>query len=163
MPGTLAATDQPITAENIRRIACDCEVLPMVLDGDGLPLDVGRTKRTAPTHIRAALLQRDGVCAFPGCDRPPGTPDAHHIVSWLDGGPTELSNMVMLCGHHHRTVHAQRWEIAVRDGRPTFTPPSTVDLSRTPRPGGRATPAQHRALIERQLPRPRDPVDALAN
>nr|WP_281288778.1 hypothetical protein [Saccharopolyspora hirsuta] len=85
------------------------------------------------------------------------------MVSWLDGGPTELSNMVMLCGHHHRTVHAQRWEIAVRDGRPTFTPPSTVDLSRTPRPGGRATPAQHRALIERQLPRPRDPVDALAN
>ncbi|MER7010009.1 DUF222 domain-containing protein [Saccharopolyspora sp. NPDC000359] len=162
MPGTLDATDQPITAENIRRIACDCEVLPMVLGGDGLPLDVGRTKRTAPTHIRAALLQRDGVCAFPGCDRPPGTPDAHHIVSWVDGGPTELSNLVMLCGHHHRTVHSQRWGVAVQDGRPTFTPPSTVDLSRTPRPGGRATPVEHRALIERQLRRPRGGANALA-
>ncbi|MDA3628021.1 DUF222 domain-containing protein [Saccharopolyspora sp. WRP15-2] len=162
MPGTLDATDRSITAENIRRIACDCEVLPMVLDSDGIPLDMGRTKRTAPAHIRAALLQRDGVCAFPGCDRPPGAPDAHHIVSWIDGGPTDLSNLVMLCGHHHRTVHGQRWEIAVHDGRPTFTPPSTVDPSRTPRPGGRATPAQHRALIERHLPRPRGPAHALA-
>lgn len=162
-PGSLDATDQPITAENVRRIACDCEVLPMVLDGDGLPLDVGRTKRTAPVHIRAALLQRDGVCAFPGCDRPPGTPDAHHIVSWVDGGATELSNMVMLCGHHHRTVHSQRWEITVRDGLPAFIPPSTVDRLRTPRPGGRARPVEHRALIERWLPRPRDPVDALAS
>ncbi|WP_223840114.1 HNH endonuclease signature motif containing protein [Saccharopolyspora pogona] len=77
MPGTLN-TERAITAENARRIACDAEVLPMVLDGDGLPLDVGRAKRTAPTHLRAALLQRDGVCAFPGCDRPPGTPEAHH-------------------------------------------------------------------------------------
>ncbi|MDA3643291.1 HNH endonuclease [Saccharopolyspora indica] len=163
MPGSLDATDQPITAENVRRIACDCEVLPMVLDGDGLPLDVGRTKRTAPVHIRAALLQRDGVCAFPGCDRPPGTPDAHHIVSWVDGGSTELSNMVMLCGHHHRTVHSQRWEITVRDGLPAFIPPPAVDLARTPRPGGRARPVEHRALIEQWLPRPRGPVDALAS
>ncbi|MCI2417630.1 HNH endonuclease [Saccharopolyspora sp. K220] len=138
MPGTVESTERSITAENVRRIACDSEVLPMILDGDGLPLDVGRSKRTAPVHLRAALLQRDGVCAFPGCDRPPGTPDAHHIHHWIDGGTTELSNMVMLCGHHHRTVHNQRWEIDRRDDRPVFIPPTTVDFRRTPRPGGKA-------------------------
>ncbi|MGP4020541.1 DUF222 domain-containing protein [Saccharopolyspora sp. 5N708] len=151
MPGTLHHTERAITAESVRRIACDCEVLPMVLDGEGLPLDVGRSKRTAPAHIRAALLQRDGVCSFPGCDRPPGTPDAHHIVSWIDGGRTDLSNMTMLCPHHHRTVHNQRWDITMRDGRPVFIPPATLDTNRTPRPGGRALPIEHRAIIERHF------------
>ncbi|QIZ34014.1 HNH endonuclease signature motif containing protein [Saccharopolyspora sp. ASAGF58] len=157
MPGTLN-TERTITAENARRIACDAEVLPMVLDGDGLPLDVGRAKRTAPAQIRAALLQRDGVCAFPGCDRPPGTPEAHHLAHWADGGTTELSNMVMLCGHHHRTLHNQRWEITMRGGRPAFIPPPTVDPKRTPRPGGRALPTQHREYLRDLIPAPRGPA-----
>ncbi|MEU6269444.1 HNH endonuclease signature motif containing protein [Saccharopolyspora shandongensis] len=150
MPGTLN-TERAITAQNARRIACDAEVLPIVLDGDSLPLDVGRAKRTAPTHIRAALLRRDGVCAFPGCDRPPGTPEAHHVQHWVNGGATNLDNMVMLCAHHHRTLHNQRWDITMRDGRPEFIPPPTVDPRRTPRPGGRALPAQHRAIVDRHL------------
>ncbi|WP_190812601.1 HNH endonuclease signature motif containing protein [Saccharopolyspora pogona] len=157
LPGTLN-TERAITAENARRIACDAEVLPMVLGGDGLPLEVGRAKRTAPTHLRAALLQRDGVCAFPGCDRPPGTPEAHHIAHWVDGGSTELGNMVMLCGHHHRTLHNQRWETEIRDRRPVFIPPSTVDPKRTPRPGGRALPTQHREYLRDLIPTQRGPA-----
>ncbi|WP_334271069.1 HNH endonuclease signature motif containing protein [Saccharopolyspora indica] len=157
MPGTLQTTEQSITAENVRRIACDCDVLPMVLGGDSLPLDVGTSQRTAPTHIRAALLQRDGVCAFPGCDRPPGTPQAHHVVHWIDGGPTTVENMVMLCAHHHRVVHGQRWGIELHHGRPVFTPPSDVDPSRVPRPGGRALPAGYRETLRNLIPAPRAP------
>ncbi|WP_093155707.1 HNH endonuclease signature motif containing protein [Saccharopolyspora antimicrobica] len=156
-PGTLTATEQSITAENVRRIACDCEVLPMVLNGDSLPLDVGTTQRTAPTHIRAALLQRDGVCAFPDCDRPPGTPQAHHIKHWIDGGPTELNNMVMLCPHHHRRIHDQHWTITLHQGRPMFTPPSSVDKSRKPKPGGKARPAAYRETLQGLIPTPRTP------
>ncbi|MGW1676232.1 DUF222 domain-containing protein [Saccharopolyspora sp. NPDC002376] len=156
-PGTLTATEQSITAENIRRIACDAEVLPMVLGGDSLPLNVGTTQRTAPTHIRAALLQRDGVCAFPGCDRPPGTPQAHHIKHWVDGGPTEINNMVMLCPHHHRRIHDQHWTITTHQGRPMFTPPSNMDNSRTPRPGGKALPAAYRDNLRGLIPTPRTP------
>ncbi|SDW02547.1 protein of unknown function, partial [Saccharopolyspora shandongensis] len=157
MPGTLN-TERAITAQNARRIACDAEVLPIALDGDSLPLDVGRAKRTAPTHIRTALLRRDGVCAFPGCDRPPGTPEAHHVQHWADGGATNLDNMVMLCAHHHRTLHNQRWEIAMCDGRPEFIPPPTVDPKRTPRPGGRALPAQHLEHLRDLIPAPRGPA-----
>ncbi|MEG9512156.1 13E12 repeat family protein, partial [Saccharopolyspora indica] len=81
--GMLEGTGQYLSPQTIRRIACDCEVLPMVMGGDSLPLDVGASQRTAPTHIRAALLVRDGVCAFPECDHPAGTPQAHHIVHWV--------------------------------------------------------------------------------
>ncbi|MGW1678327.1 HNH endonuclease signature motif containing protein [Saccharopolyspora sp. NPDC002376] len=111
MPGTLATTEQSISAENVRRIACDCEVLPVMLGGDSLPLDVGASQRTTPPHIRAALLQRDGACAFPSCDRPLGTPQAHQIVHWVDGGPTDIGNMVMTCApppRHPRAAVGRR-------------------------------------------------------
>ncbi|MDA3648510.1 HNH endonuclease [Saccharopolyspora indica] len=141
--GMLEGTDQYLSPQTIRRIACDCDVLPMVMGGDSLPLDVGASQRTAPTHIRAALLARDGVCAFPECDHPAGTPQAHHIVHWVDGGPTSVENMVMLCAHHHRTIHNHHWDIELQRGRPVFTPPANVDPTRTPRPGGKAQPATH--------------------
>ncbi|MDA3627918.1 DUF222 domain-containing protein [Saccharopolyspora sp. WRP15-2] len=157
MPGLLTTTEQSITPENIRRIACDAEVLPMVLGSDSLPLDVGTAQRTAPTHIRAALLQRDGVCAFPSCDRPPGTPQAHHIEHWVDGGPTEINNMVMLCPHHHRRIHDQHWSITMRRGRPMFTPPSNMDKTRTPQPGGKALPAAYWDNLRELIPTPRTP------
>ncbi|MDA3642630.1 HNH endonuclease [Saccharopolyspora indica] len=160
LPGTLTATGQPITAATVRRFACDAEILPVVLNSDGLPLDVGRAERTAPPHLRAALLLRDGTCAFPACDRPPGTPEAHHVQSWLDGGATELNNLVMLCGHHHRTVHTQHWAIAIENDRPVFTPPTTVDSARKPRPGGRPTGTEHNALLHQLIPRPRQAEEA---
>jgi uncharacterized protein DUF222/HNH endonuclease len=157
LPGTLTTTDQPITAENVRRLACDAQILPVVLGSDNVPLNVGRAERTAPPHLRAALLHRDGTCAFPSCDRPPGTPDAHHIESWIDGGATDLDNLVMLCGHHHRMVHHQHWTITIDNGRPIFTPPSTVDASRRPRPGGRPTGTEHNTLLRQAIPHPRPP------
>ncbi|MER5393173.1 DUF222 domain-containing protein [Saccharopolyspora sp. NPDC002686] len=158
-PGMLTSTDQPITPETVRRIACDSEVLPMMLGGDSLPLDVGTAHRTAPPHIRAALLTRDGACAFPDCDRPPGTPQAHHIVQWIDGGPTTVDNMVMLCAHHHRTTHQQHWQIDLHKGRPLFTPPTTIDPTRTPRPGGKALPAAFRDALHNSIPKPRPPEE----
>ncbi|MER6987984.1 DUF222 domain-containing protein [Saccharopolyspora hirsuta] len=163
LPGTLTATGQPITAENVRRLACDAEILPVVLGSDNLPLNIGRAERTAPPHLRAALLLRDGTCAFPACDRPPGTPDAHHIQSWIDGGPTDLSNLVMLCGHHHRAIHQRHWRITIENGRPIFTPPTTVDPLQRPRPGGRPTGTDHNTLLREVIPRPRQPANTHAH
>ncbi len=115
---------EPVAPSVLRRMACDAGVLPAVLGGAGQPLDVGREARTVPTGIRRALAVRDRGCAFPGCDRPPGWCDAHHIRHWADGGPTALANLVLLCGHHHRTVHSAGWRVAVApDGHPTWRPP----------------------------------------
>jgi hypothetical protein len=84
-----------------RRLACDAGIIPAVLGTASQPLDVGRQSRLVTGPLRRALVLRDGGCAFPGCDRPPRWTDAHHVRHWSDGGPTELSNLVLLCGFHH--------------------------------------------------------------
>ncbi len=122
-----------LTAAEARRLACDSCVVPMVLDTDSMPLDVGRQHRLATAALRDALGQRDQGCAFPGCDRPPRYCHAHHLVSWLDGGETKLANLCLLCERHHVIVHRQGWHIRLDGrGRPEFVPPKTVDPTRTP-------------------------------
>ncbi|MDI2029503.1 DUF222 domain-containing protein [Saccharopolyspora sp. TS4A08] len=153
-PGSFA-DGTPITADAVRRMACDAGILPVVLGGDGVALDYGREERTAPPQLRAALFRRDGICAFPGCEHPPGTSQAHHIVEWFHGGETTLSNMVMLCAFHHRVVHNDRWTITVDEGRTAFTPPHRVDPHREPRPGSTSRPGTHRQLIRELVPTPR--------
>lgn len=122
-----------LSAAEARRLACDSCVVPMVLGSDSMPLDVGRQQRLATAALRDALAQRDQGCAFPACDRQPRYCHAHHITSWLDGGETKLSNMCLLCEHHHVIVHRQGWHIRI-DARehPEFIPPKTVDLPRRP-------------------------------
>jgi Domain of unknown function (DUF222) len=72
----------PITADIARRIACDAEIIPVVLGSRGEPLDVGRASRTVPTAIRRAVIVRDRGCAFPGCSIPARWCDIHHVVYW---------------------------------------------------------------------------------
>jgi hypothetical protein len=87
------------------RLVCDAQVTPIRIDGDGQPLNVGRTQRLATTVQRKALAVRDGGCTHPGCRIGPQWCDAHHVVSWLDGGATDLDNLVLLCRRHHTDTH----------------------------------------------------------
>jgi hypothetical protein len=78
-----------------------------------------------PPPIWTALVGRDHHCTFPGCTRPPVMCHAHHIRHWADGGATSLDNLVLLCGHHHRTIHHSPWEVRLAaDGRPELLPPA---------------------------------------
>jgi hypothetical protein len=114
----------PLCGEAARRLACDAAVARVITDGASQPLDVGRRTRTIPAAIRTALVVRDAGCAFPGCDRPPGWTDAHHLQHWVDGGPTSVTNLVLLCRAHHRTVHEGGWQLARgADGRWAARPP----------------------------------------
>lgn len=83
-----------------------------------LPLRVGRTQRTATPAQRRALAVRDGGCIHPGCGRTPAFCDAHHVVHGADGGPSDLDNLVLLCRHHHRTLHEGLWAIHPDPGSP---------------------------------------------
>ena len=108
----------------VRRLACDADLIPISLGTQAQPLDVGRTHRLITTALWSALIARDRHCAFPGCTRPPVMCHAHHIRHWADGGPTSLANLVMLCGHHHRTLHDTTWQVRLApDGHPEFLPP----------------------------------------
>jgi HNH endonuclease len=100
-------------------------LLPPALGGAlSQPLDVGRATRVVSPAQRSALVVRDGGCVYPDCDRPPGWCEAHHLVHWLDGGPTDLPNLALLCRAHHRAVHEGGWRLERgRDGHLTATPP----------------------------------------
>lgn len=97
--------DQSVTAAQARWIACDASVTRIVLDPDGQPLDVGRTKRVVPPHIRRAVEERDKNCVFAGCIAPKYWCDVHHLLEWLFGGETSLENSALLCERHHTKVH----------------------------------------------------------
>lgn len=131
--GTLD-TGERISATQVRRLACDAQLLPAVLGGPGQVLDVGQSRRLFTGALRRALTLRDGGCAFPGCDRPSRWCDGHHIRSWIDGGPTSLGNAVLLCRRHHRVIHHDGWSVHLAaDGLPRFVPPAHLDPLRRPR------------------------------
>ena len=53
-------------------------------------------------------------------------------------GPTDLTNLVLLCGYHHRLIHHSEWQVRInpKDGLPEFLPPSYIDASQLPRRNG---------------------------
>ncbi len=118
----------------LRRLACDAEILPVVLGSRSQPLDVGRSSRLVTPAQWTALVLRDQHCAFPGCRRPPIACDAHHVRHWSDGGRTDLDNLVLLCRTHHTVLHTAPWEVRLdpADGRPEFVPPTALDPERRP-------------------------------
>ena len=97
-----------VSAEALRRVACDCGLV--AIGGDGEALNIGRRARSIPPAIRRALMQRDRGCAFPGCNHTRFL-HGHHIEHWLHGGETSLDNLVMLCTFHHHLVHEGGWTV----------------------------------------------------
>jgi hypothetical protein len=122
-----------ISASAVRRIACCAGIQRVVLDPTGAVLDVGREYRTATPAQFAALIARDGGCAFPGCTRPASWCIAHHIIHWADGGETNLDNLALVCTWHHTVVHHHGWDVRLGPDRlPDFYPPPWVDPDREP-------------------------------
>jgi len=133
----ITETGEDLTASTIRRMCCDADIIPAVLGTSSEVLDVGRTQRLVTAAIWKALVARDRHCRFKSCTRPPMMCHAHHIQHWADGGETSLENMILLCGHHHRLIHAGPWQI--RKTGPadfSFDPPPGVRrrAGSTPRP-----------------------------
>ena len=123
----------PVTADTIRKIACDADIIPVVLGGKGQVLDIGRASRVFPPHIRKAITARDQGCAFPQCTIPAPWCEAHHITYWSRGGTTGTGNGTLLCSHHHHVIHKEHWNIQMRTGIPWFIPPPHLDPAQTPR------------------------------
>ena len=127
--GALAGTLEDgthVSAETLRRVACDCGLV--AAGADGGELGGGRRSRTIPPSIRRALMLRDHGCAFPGCTHTRFL-HGHHIRHWLHGGETSVDNLALLCTVHHHLVHEGGWTI-VRgaDGRLVFTSPASRGL-----------------------------------
>ena len=111
---TAFGADLPV--ETIRRIACDANIIPLVLNGAGMPLDIGRSQRLASAAQRRALEATHDTCAFDGCAVAFHACQIHHIDYWESGGSTDLANMVPLCSKHHHAAHEGGWTLKLRAG-----------------------------------------------
>lgn len=137
----------PLPANVIRGLGCDLALHPVILDSLGLPLDLGRTVRTATPHQRRALAARDGGCVFPGCDAPPSRCHSHHVDHWIAQlGNTDVRRMVSLCPHHHGVIHRSGWRLDLDDQQwAVITTPAGVTLHGQRHRTTRAGPAPPRA------------------
>ena len=114
-----------LTPAAARLMACDALVLPVVMNGRSMPLDLGRARRLFSGPVRRALTIRDGGCTFPACDRHHSWCEAHHCRPWHDGGPSDLTNAALVCTVHHRLLHHSDWKVRInrRDGLPEYFAP----------------------------------------
>ncbi len=122
-----------VPAETSRRLACDASRVVMRHDEDGRVVEIGARTRTIPPALRRALQHRDRTCRFPGCHVRVG--QGHHVRHWAQGGPTTLTNLLLLCRRHHRAVHEEGYEVAQEpDGALQFRRPDGRPLSEVPPP-----------------------------
>jgi hypothetical protein len=118
----------PIASETIRRLSCDGRTQTVV--HTEATISATPVKRTVPAHLYRELRERDVTCAFPGCSNEIWV-HAHHIEHFADGGPTALSNLVLLCGSHHRLMHEGGWTMrASPTGERVFIRPDGTPLQR---------------------------------
>ncbi|MDR0366669.1 MAG: HNH endonuclease, partial [Bifidobacteriaceae bacterium] len=139
--------DEVLSASQVRRLACDCEVLPAVLNGESQVLDIGRASRVTPRSARRAVELRDEGCCFPGCAEPAARTQMHHLVPWIKGGPTVVGGLAAFCSHHHGVVEPvyiqasngemvedpEQWVAKMGpNGYPVVLPPQSLDPDRKP-------------------------------
>ena len=118
MPGSKAADldwGQPVSGEFLRRVACDSELTCILVDANGDPLSVGRTRRTFTPAQRRALVARDRGCVL--CGRPAVWCDSHHLVHWVDGGETSVKNGALVCNRCHHKLHEGGYQLVRKPDR----------------------------------------------
>ncbi len=108
------ATGVALSAELLRRVCCEADLVPHVLGVAGEDLDLGRVVRLCSKGQRRRLWRRDRGCTFPGCTAPAAWTRAHHVLHWLDGGRSDIDNYALLCQRHHTFVHTRRLFAQVR-------------------------------------------------
>ena len=141
----------PVSPLTVQTLACTADLVPVLIDDHHQPLDVGDTQYPFPAKIRTAIITRDHSCTYPGCGAPAPWCDVHHLIRFRDDGPTSVDNGALLCGRHHRYVHALGLvgHVATRDGsslvtwdhRPTSwtaTTATTAATNRRARQGGQS-------------------------
>ena len=125
---------EPVSINTAKRYICSSGAVPILFDGDGRVLNLGREQRLFSEKQRLAMAARDGGCLM--CDRPPSWTEAHHIDHWDEhGGRTDIDDGVLLCRFCHLLLHNRGWRIR-REGGTYFLehPGDEGILRRTPLP-----------------------------
>ncbi|WP_434613180.1 DUF222 domain-containing protein [Arthrobacter sp. A5] len=123
----------PVDAGNIRRLACDANLIPIVLGGSGQILNYGRRRRFHTRAQRLAIIARDKGCIRPGCTMPAAWTEVHHIDFWENGGETDVNTGALTCSFDHHVVHAGQAKIILIDDIPHWVASPDVDPAQKPR------------------------------
>ncbi len=158
MPPVLVTGDPggwEISPLTLQTLSCEAEVVPVLTDGFGRALDVGQTVYPFPPRIRRAIEVRDQHCTYPNCRSKPAWCHVHHLIRFGPDGPTSEANGALLCGRHHRHVHAHGMVGEIIDGHVIWRP-RDPDGSDDPPDGQHNAHLQHyeralRALARRWL------------
>ena len=116
---TMCETDSGVAVpvETARRLACEADLIPVVLDGRGVVLDQGRAKRLATAEQRTAIEAMSATCVHPDCTVSIDDCRIHHITPWEHGGRTDLSGLAPVCEPHHHLVHEGGWTLTMTADR----------------------------------------------
>lgn len=117
-----------VPVSTVRRLCCDAEIIPYVLNGDGEVTDLGRSQRTVTRAQRRTLRAMHRTCGGdPGCTVPFEQCEIHHVVFWRFGGRTDIENLLPLCSRHHHQAHDSGWTLTMSPSRVvTWTRPDGV-------------------------------------
>ena len=123
-----------IPFQTIANLTAEIQFAGITLRPTGAIACHGRTQRLATIDQRRALAVRDKGCSFPGCTRPCAWAEVHHIIGWIHGGTTDLTNLVLLCRFHHRHFTPAGWTVRMNhDHIPEWIPPKWIDEHQRPR------------------------------
>ncbi|MFV0533114.1 MAG: DUF222 domain-containing protein [Cumulibacter sp.] len=129
--GRVAGGDR-VTLNDLKRLAGEAMLIPTWMSESRGIIGYGRSRRVASEGQTLAMIARDGGCSHPGCDAPPDWCQRHHVVEWWRGGDTDIGNMTLVCGRHHRELDSSGWRIDMLGGLPWWTPSSRIDPDRKP-------------------------------
>jgi hypothetical protein len=138
--GWIDGVDAPISMKTITHMIDNGGMQPVFIGSDGAVLGLGSKTRCFTPQQRKAITCRDGGCVVDGCEAPPQWTEVHHVIPWQYGGKTEITNGVLLCWYHHRTIDSSGWQIRMVNGMPQIKGPPWLDPEQKWR-----VPKRHRA------------------
>ena len=133
----------PVPPSVLDNLSPDASVCGIIFGGKGRVLWLGRNQRLGNGAQRLAAAVRDKGCVR--CDAPAHQTELHHLRDWNDGGPTDIDNLVSLCGPHHRELQEHNLQLAKTGNkwqtRPCPGPPPPPRPQRPAQPPARAGPS----------------------
>jgi hypothetical protein len=100
-----------------QQLACNATMIPIWTNTSGVVVNMGRSQRWATTNQRRALEAMYATCAITACETPVTECHDHHITYWEHGGKTDLTNLLPVCEHHHRWIHANNPKVTLDQQR----------------------------------------------
>ncbi|AQA06723.1 hypothetical protein BVC93_25955 [Mycobacterium sp. MS1601] len=119
---------------DVLKIAAHSRPWLAIFDGNGIPLHLGRARRTATLAQRLVLLAKHRGCTMPGCTASAYRSQVHHAnKDWKAGGATNIEDLTLACGPDNRMVETTGWTTRNRktDGVTEWVPPPELDCGQS--------------------------------